>query len=186
MAILLHPTALDRISSHACILQEYANHDAILYKVYVLGDKVYVYQRPSIPNLPKETEKLENHDCSYLEFDSQRPYPKLADFGFGSDEPDQKRQRTSDTSLSVLVTVDAVRPVVDALKRAFGLELFGFDIVIASGQDGKEREMLVVDVNYFPSYKEVPNFPSLLAQYLVARALEGRKPQTNMGSDAIS
>jgi Inositol 1,3,4-trisphosphate 5/6-kinase ATP-grasp domain len=72
---------------------------------------------------------------------------------------------------SVNVTVEEVRPIVDVLKRAFGLELFGFDILMGS----EDREWLVVDVNYFPSYKEVPNFPSLLAQYLTQRVLEQRR-----------
>ena len=74
------------------------------------------------------------------------------------------------------VTPEEVRPIVGALKRAFGLELFGFDIIIASPpSDGSDRkEMLVIDVNYFPSYKEVPNFPALLAQYLTNRVLQQR------------
>ena len=58
---------------------------------------------------------------------------------------------------------------MDALKDAFGLQLFGFDILIAV-----DDTMLVVDVNYFPSYKEVPNFPALLAKYLTDRAMERR------------
>jgi inositol-1,3,4-trisphosphate 5/6-kinase/inositol-tetrakisphosphate 1-kinase len=32
----------------------------------------------------------------------------------------------------------------------------------------------VVDVNYFPGYKEVPRFPALLAQYLTQKAVESR------------
>ena len=68
--------------------------------------------------------------------------------------------------------------------------MFGFDILIASNSDApptvegdgdqddsKKRQMLVVDVNYFPSYKEVSNFPSLLAQYLTQRAVDSRRRQ---------
>ena len=35
-----------------------------------------------------------------------------------------------------------------------------------------KNEILVVDMNYFPGYKEVTNFPSLLAQYLTPKAVE--------------
>jgi Inositol 1,3,4-trisphosphate 5/6-kinase ATP-grasp domain len=86
---------------------------------------------------------------------------------------------------SIPVTALEVQPVVDALKRAFGLELFGFDILITSASPPPQstssqvgglerRRMLVVDVNYFPSYKEVDNFPALLAKYLTDRALSRR------------
>jgi glutathione synthase/RimK-type ligase-like ATP-grasp enzyme len=71
---------------------------------------------------------------------------------------------------SLQVTADEVRPIVNVLKNAFGLEMFGFDVL--QGEDG---EYLVVDVNYFPSYKEVKDFPFLLAQYLTQRVLEQRR-----------
>jgi hypothetical protein len=29
--------------------------------------------------------------------------------------------------------------------------------------------VLVIDINYFPSYKEVPDFPARLRRYLVSR-----------------
>jgi inositol-1,3,4-trisphosphate 5/6-kinase/inositol-tetrakisphosphate 1-kinase len=149
----------------------------------------------------------------YVEFDSQRPYPKLADFGIKTtdDEPSfrrrkkqrpdesspessrntEERQQKStyniadgntdgDSNLARFVTTDEIEPVTNALRDAFGLELFGFDVIVKhdpsslfdGGSDGKE--ILVVDVNYFPGYKEVPNFPSLLAQYLTQKAVESR------------
>lgn len=219
MAVVLDPNGLELIKT-PCLLQEYANHDATLFKVYVLGDTVRVFQRPSLPNLPSsdyfQRVRL-HHSSSYVEFDSQQPYPTLSDFGIieiptdgdptaceceKSSPEDQlsrnrKRRRTSPVDITLkktsceersplrpFVTADEVRPVVDVLKEAFGLELFGFDILVTDcvrhGQSGRTQlEMLVVDVNYFPSYKEVTNFPSLLAQYLTQRAIEGRVNSLN-------
>ena len=210
------------------VLQEYVNHDAVLYKVYVLGDMVKVYQRPSLPNLPKMNVQPPNdmrsplspapvgRQGTFVEFDSQRPYPRLQDFGIlepkkiknathspqplsptSSTPTTSKKQPSSSTSSATaasnnaIVTESEVRPIVDALKRAFGLELFGFDILVTNdhidgGSENNERirqsrdcsqgrRMLVVDVNYFPSYKEVPNFPSLLAHYLTQRVLQSRE-----------
>lgn len=221
MAVLMNPTALTECLAVKlpCLCQEYSNHDAILYKVYVLGTHVSVHQRRSLPNLPRHgnTSSSSSSALSYVEFDSQRPYPRLADFGVavappppplslrphGSDERrpgDHKRPRdngfaAADDDDAILpsagaeVTADEVKPIVDALKKAFGLELFGFDILITTtvgnggssgGGDGRVegtvsgRKMLVVDVNYFPSYKEVPDFPALLANYLADRAMECR------------
>lgn len=244
MGIVLARDGLQRLKT-PCLLQEFANHGEQLFKVYVLGDSVWVSSRESLPNLPigekhisndadlvtplgearpwslqnrsrkesyVEFERPAGSRC-YVEFDSQRPYPKLADFGIKTtdDEPSfrrrkkqrpdesspessrntEERQQKStyniadgntdgDSNLARFVTTDEIEPVTNALRDAFGLELFGFDVIVKhdpsslfdGGSDGKE--ILVVDVNYFPGYKEVPNFPSLLAQYLTQKAVESR------------
>ena len=66
-----------------------------------------------------------------------------------------------------------MQPVTNALREAFGLELFGYDVLVRNN-DGGDVEILVVDVNYFPGYKEVRNFPSLLAQFLTQKAVKSR------------
>ena len=199
---------------YPAICQEYSNHDAKLYKVYVLGDYVSVHQRRSLPNLPttrsmsieadsngdrpKSLRNKQNPSkYSSVEFDSQRPYPHLSDFGYtvGDHEDDHENyctQKNGDVKTSeVQVTVDEVRPIVKALKGAFHLELFGFDILITNvattepsthasanpENHAVNKMMLVVDVNYFPSYKELTNFPTLLAQYLAQRAVVRRQQQ---------
>lgn len=169
MIIILKLSALQKIPPRT-IIQEYVNHDARLYKVYVLGGQVYVYERPSLPNLPSKRE-LGAAAVDSLKFDSQRPYPTISDFcienwNVGSSTLEHVRPD------QVSVTADEIRPVVETLRQNFGLELFGFDILLTH-----QREYLVVDVNYFPSYKEVPNFPSLLAHYLTQRVLDERRRQ---------
>jgi inositol-1,3,4-trisphosphate 5/6-kinase/inositol-tetrakisphosphate 1-kinase len=160
MGVVLQQSGLSRIQETPCLLQEYVNHNAVLHKVYVLGNHVSVFERPSLPNLPCSCEG--GHD--FCEFDSQRPYPTLDDFGLSA-EGGAKRQKLNSPNV---VSVEEIQPVVTALKQAFGLELFGFDILVTFS------EFLVVDVNYFPSYKEVSNFPMLLANYLTQRAIDGR------------
>lgn len=190
LAVLMDASALDRIADKVpCLCQEYLNHDAFLYKVYVMGDLVSVHKRRSLPNLPKD--RVSSY--SYVDFDSQRPYPRLSEFGYAKtcEVPvthsyhGEKRRRSLETEplggrhmpLRPVVSKEEVQPIVDALKAAFGLELFGFDVLVTSPRqaDLLERHMLVVDVNYFPSYKEVPNFPALLAQYLTNRAIQSRQ-----------
>jgi inositol-1,3,4-trisphosphate 5/6-kinase/inositol-tetrakisphosphate 1-kinase len=160
MGIVLNQTGLESVGI-PCLLQEYANHNGILFKVYVLGQDIFVFSRPSLPNLPTEPSDLETLK-SFVEFDSQRPYPDLAHFGL--------TQSSASPHAVTKLTALEVTPVVDALKSAFGLQLFGFDILIS-----EDSKLLVVDVNYFPSFKEVSNFPSLLAKFLVQRAVQTRK-----------
>lgn len=200
MAVVLHPSSLYKVVSQKapCLLQEYTNHDAALYKVYVLGEHVSVHKRRSLPNLPIHASIQCQYD--YVEFDSQRPYPRLCDFGYPETDlsiPPDHRVMMAKMPLDwdkSIVTVDEIMPIVTALKTAFGLQLFGFDVIITrddtesdSGgsvcndsvphqmERNPNRRLLVIDVNYFPSYKEVTNFPSLLAKYLTDRVLQSRK-----------
>jgi inositol-1,3,4-trisphosphate 5/6-kinase/inositol-tetrakisphosphate 1-kinase len=168
MAVLMDASALPKIIEKTpCLCQEYANHDSLLYKVYVLGDHVTVHKRRSLPNLPVDVKSRK----SYVEFDSQRPYPRLSDFGYDKNTLSSlKRQRpqsaVEESNTTPVppkqVTSEEVMPVVDALKRAFGLELFGFDVLITKssssssdmlGNGDDSHVLMVVDVNYFPSYK---------------------------------
>jgi len=166
MGVVLREEGLRHVQETPCLLQEYVNHNALLHKVYVMGNHVSVFCRPSLPNLPTCCEEA----YDFCEFDSQRPYPTLQDFGLRHVKRAKfMSMNNDDEEEEEKVTADEIRPVVDVLKQAFGLELFGFDILVTA-----EGELLVVDVNYFPSYKEVANFPSLLANYLTQRAIDGR------------
>ena len=161
-----------------CLIQEYVNHDELLYKVYVLGNRVWVFPRPSLPNLPSGQSKSVDGEHHYVDFDSQKPYPNISDFGVVhanlnlNNHFHMKESAIDQTT----VTSEEIRPVADSIRQAFGLELFGFDVIVSSANSktGKQKEMLVVDVNYFPSYKEVTNFSELLAQYLAQCGIEGR------------
>jgi len=196
MAVILSQPGLKKVH-YPCLLQEYANHDELLFKVYVLGDKVWVFSRPSLPNLPKGESQFGSLDEGYVEFDSQQPYPKASDFGISQNTSSEAVNDNGDgnpsldnvdnphvvrsTDLTGGVTAEEIQPVADCLRRAFGLELFGFDIILVQNYQPKSkpdnpcrRQMFVIDVNYFPSYKEVPNFPELLAKHLAQCAIEGR------------
>lgn len=200
MGVLLGRHGLKHVPGNGPhLLQEYANHDGVLFKVYVLGKKVWVFQRTSLPNLPLGEASGSPEDCDndcggdnengheigprnenatsqngFVEFDSQRPYPTLDDFGI-STSADIVSEEQGGKAANHDVTVAEIRPVADSIRKAFRLELFGFDILVTrKGADSNDKEILVVDVNYFPSYKEVTNFSQLLAQYLAQCGIEGR------------
>jgi inositol-1,3,4-trisphosphate 5/6-kinase / inositol-tetrakisphosphate 1-kinase len=120
------------------LFQEYINHDAVLYKIYVLGDNISVFERSSLPNLPKD----QSSTLDAVEFDSQRhPYPSLASFGF-----DQAAVNRSTLSDRLTLTSAEIQPVVNALKEAFRLQLFGFDVIYGMGKlwIGKKRSCFAV------------------------------------------
>lgn len=165
MAILFADSPLPEphAADTSWLAQEYRNHGSVLYKVYVLGDHVSVHPRRSLPDLPAT-------GGNSLWFDSQRPYPRPVDFGLPSSTGANHSKHVPLPPL----TVQRVQPIAAALKEAFQLELFGFDVILEVNpdtDDDDEPMLWVVDVNYFPSYKEVPQFPALLAQFLTQRVL---------------
>jgi len=60
-----------------------------------------------------------------------------------------------------------VRDIALRCGEIFGLGLYGLDIIESS------KGSVVVDLNYFPGYKGVPNASSLLADYIEKYALGG-------------
>eukprot|EP01041_Mallomonas_annulata_P008895 gene8895-18412_t len=80
----------------------------------------------------------------------------------------------------------------EAIQRAVGLSLFGFDVIVPTSSvivDGdssvvvenydssadihsiqQQPELVVIDVNFFPSYKEVSDFPSRFKSFLRTKA----------------
>lgn len=65
------------------------------------------------------------------------------------------------------VRPEAARRAAARLRETFGLSLFGFDLII----DSFTGEPLVVDVNYFPSFKDLEDFPQARCCCSVAAAL---------------
>ncbi|HEX8983412.1 MAG TPA: ATP-grasp domain-containing protein [Ktedonobacterales bacterium] len=61
---------------------------------------------------------------------------------------------------------DEVREIALKCGRVFGLGMYGLDVIL--GPDGP----VVIDLNYFPSYKGVPNAAALLARYILDNAAE--------------
>jgi inositol-1,3,4-trisphosphate 5/6-kinase/inositol-tetrakisphosphate 1-kinase len=179
MVIVIRRDGLSKVPL-PCLIQEYVNHDSILHKVYVLGEMVFVYPRTSLPNL---TTSGDTTNCTppYVEFDSQESYPTMSDFqpimnpqilaAHGDMELWENNSRTP------VISSQELQPIAHALRQAFGLQLFGFDVLVTDKRDGTGKELLVVDVNYFPSYKEVSDFAPRLARYLAKIALENRMKQ---------
>jgi inositol 1,3,4-trisphosphate 5/6-kinase len=61
-----------------------------------------------------------------------------------------------------------LRQIAWHCSRAFGIELFGFDVIFSEGRP------YVVDINCFPGFKGVPNASSLLAGHIEKCALGHR------------
>ncbi|GLC44431.1 hypothetical protein PLESTB_000470400 [Pleodorina starrii] len=142
------------------VVQEFVNHDATIFKVYVAGDKVFHTVRPSIPNVPRDlTAALQLAPAGVLRFDSlkslptslrpQLPVPQDQGQGPSAAVPGPASAHSPAAALvtapppargpptpapqpSPIPSQAALERLVAHLRTELGLSLFGFDVVIAT------------------------------------------------------
>ncbi|KAM4640858.1 inositol-tetrakisphosphate 1-kinase-like [Discoglossus pictus] len=131
-----------------CLLQSFINHNATLYKVFVVGTQHFMVQRPSLRNFPlgasdQQTIFFNSHEVSKAESCSHLSEPPLC--------------------TEVLPPSDTVvRQVVEGLQDALGMSLFGVDLIV----DTQTGRCAVIDVNAFPGYEGVPEFFTALISHV--------------------
>ncbi|KAL5703472.1 inositol-1,3,4-trisphosphate 5/6-kinase [Ranunculus cassubicifolius] len=118
------------------VVQEYVDHSSLLYKLYVLGEKVFYSVKNSTPNSDVFLSSYEKDGHKPIIFNSLKSLPIAA-----------KKKSDDDDYLDVELATEAA----NWLRKKLSLTIFGFDIVIQQGS----RDHVVVDVNYLPSFKEV-------------------------------
>ncbi|CAB4001226.1 Inositol-tetrakisphosphate 1-kinase [Paramuricea clavata] len=154
MSIIFNEEGLQDINP-PCVCQEFVNHNAILYKVFVIGNKHYISERPSIKNLqPGDFETIFFHSHDVSKPDSSSFLNQLEKPIFKPSSPDEK----------------IVKKLVDILKRRMRLTLFGVDVIV----ERKSRRIGVIDINYFPGYEGVDSAIEDLFQHTV-QILENSK-----------
>ncbi|CAM9452913.1 unnamed protein product [Ectocarpus sp. 4 AP-2014] len=60
------------------------------------------------------------------------------------------------------LSLEAAKLAARRMRETFGLSLFGFDLIV----DQATGETFVIDVNYFPSFKDLADFPQVLRRRL--------------------
>ncbi|XP_073293336.1 inositol 1,3,4-trisphosphate 5/6-kinase 4 isoform X1 [Primulina huaijiensis] len=120
------------------VVQEYVDHSSLLYKFYALGGKVFYTVKKSIPNAVTLMKLFAENGLKPLHFDSLKSLPTA------------KEQINSDNHH---IDFELVTTAADWLRRTLDLTIFGFDVVV---QDGT-GDHVIVDVNYLPSFKEIPD-----------------------------
>ncbi|XP_012834911.1 PREDICTED: inositol 1,3,4-trisphosphate 5/6-kinase 4 isoform X2 [Erythranthe guttata] len=120
------------------VVQEYVDHSAVLYKFYALGGKIFYAIKKSIPNADTLMNLFAEKGLKPLHFDSLKSLP-VAKEGLSAN--------------SCQVDLELVNGAADWLRRTLDLTIFGFDVVVQEGTG----DHVIVDVNYLPSFKEVPD-----------------------------
>ncbi|XP_077396112.1 inositol-tetrakisphosphate 1-kinase-like [Festucalex cinctus] len=132
-----------------CVIQSFINHNAVLYKVFVVGDSYTVVERPSLKNFPagpadRKAIFFNSHNVSKPESSSDLT------------------SRENVEGVSQPPSDDVIRELSRSLRQALGVSLFGIDVII-NNQTGQHA---VIDVNAFPGYEGVPEFFSDLLNHI--------------------
>ncbi|XP_038549377.1 inositol-tetrakisphosphate 1-kinase-like isoform X2 [Micropterus salmoides] len=129
--------------------ESFINHGAVLHKVFVVGDRHFCVERPSLKNFPsgpcdRKTIFFNSHQVSKPEsssdltaLDEQMPCPPPP-------------------------SSEAVAALVRELRVQLGMALFGVDIII----NIHTHTLTVIDINIFPGYEGVPQFFSCLLSHI--------------------
>lgn len=132
MSIIFNEKGLVDCST-PCVAQSFISHNAVLHKIFIIGDKYHLVERPSLKN-------LQAGDDETIFFDSG----DISKAG-------------SKNSLTVLEPHEKCDPVIkphpDVLKRiaislrdAFGMDLLGVDVVI----ENSTGRYAIIDINAYP------------------------------------
>ncbi|CAN8286563.1 unnamed protein product [Cochlearia groenlandica] len=119
------------------IIQEYVDHSSMIFKFYVLGEKIFHAVKKSIPSSPTLSKSAEENGLRPILFDSLKSLP------LGS----------TNQNLEHEIDLELVTEAAKWLRKKLHLTIFGFDVVIQEGTG----DHVIVDLNYLPSFKEVPD-----------------------------
>ena len=116
------------------VLQQYIDHSQSQFKIYLYGNKVQYYTKTSLPYILPQGN-------NYLIFNSALPFP-LEWYS-----PTHQLEE-------VKINEEFITQITLAIGDYIGLRWFGLDIIV----DRFTLQYYIIDINYFPSFKNVPNF----------------------------
>ncbi|XP_036927203.1 inositol-tetrakisphosphate 1-kinase isoform X2 [Acanthopagrus latus] len=164
MAIIFSEEDLNDVKP-PCVIQSFINHNAVLYKVFVVGDSYTVVERPSLKNFPagpadRKAIFFNSHNVSKPESSSDLTTRENVE---GVSQPPND---------------DVIRELSRSLRQALGVSLFGIDVII-NNQTGQHA---VIDINAFPGYEGVPEFFNDLLNHITS-VLQSQSPDFTPASE---
>lgn len=124
-----------------CVAQSFVNHNAVLYKIFIVGDYHSVVERPSLKNFrasDRPSIHFDSHNVSKADSRSELTVLDPCDTSNKLIKPD----------------LDKLADIVRSVRKALGMSLLGIDVVI----ENETGRYAVIDINAYPGYDGFPNF----------------------------
>ncbi|CAI9720274.1 inositol-tetrakisphosphate 1-kinase-like [Octopus vulgaris] len=161
MAIIFNEEGLKDVRP-PCVAQSFITHNAVLYKVFVVGDEQFICERPSLKNLTAGDDKtifFNTNDVST---------PDATHF---LNEMDEKEL----SSRHVKPNFTKLKDLGNQLRSHLKLGLFGIDVIIECGTN----RYAIIDINIFPGYKGIDSFYDSFERYII-QLLKEKETDQNM------
>lgn len=135
-----------------CVAQSFVNHNAKLFKLFVIKDRYYITERPSLKNFQVgeyETVFFYSHDISK---------PNSSSSLTELDEVDKVNLENMMSQMRInsrlVPSNEILSKIVEIFSGKLGLTFYGIDIIIENGTS----RYAIIDMNTFPGYDGVENF----------------------------
>ena len=139
-----------------CVAQTFINHNARLFKLFLIKDRYYVIERPSLKNFKRgglsqniyhflyfysKIDLISDIDCETVFFDSHNiSKPNCSSDLTELDENDDMSYQNREPEK------ERLDRIVNVVSNKLGLSLLGIDVII----DNKTGRYAIIDMNAFP------------------------------------
>ena len=129
------------------IIQKYINHGGEMIKTFCINGQSYEFIRPSIPNLDKNSSKnfLKNGECNLT---NELIYQSKKNKIFG-----EEIEKKDNINKILEEKFNIVKKITLFFLEKTNITLFGLDFLY----DNINDIFYILEINYFPSYRELGN-----------------------------
>ena len=160
--VLLHPSSLPASYPIDMLIQQYHNHNGVIYKLYAVGNVISVKMRYSLPNVEKNEDGMVNK----YTIDGKKSCPRSFSVTDTTNSSELKSNQPIEEKVSTIGThsMDKIKRFVLTLERQIGKGMLGLDFIVDS-----ENPSLVycIDLNLFPSFTRFPDISKVMANYIL-------------------
>ncbi|KAH1234475.1 Inositol-tetrakisphosphate 1-kinase 1 [Glycine max] len=152
MALVFNHDGLNSLKPPV-VVQEFVNHGGVIFKVYVVGERVRCVKRKSLPDVREDELVRVSEDL--------RRFSQVSNLATDEriDDRYYKMMHLDDTEMPPL---SFITQIARGLRRAMKLNLFNFDVIRDSRCGNR---YLIVDINYFPGYAKMPGYETVLTDF---------------------
>jgi len=159
MKLVFDKSSISDLSGTSYVVQNFVNHNAVLFKLFTVGSHLFVERRSSIKNV-HET----NNGQTMIGFNT-----KDVAKGPSTSELVQLDEKEKQLAKMTQPDQEVLGKIARACNVTFKADFLGIDVII----DAKTGQYAILDVNYFPlkSLENFDDFIEVLIDYFRKRRL---------------